>query len=197
MSVKATCGRVALCPNEVNRILDNELVEEYCRLRHTPGFCLEAMPWAKIKQLVEENTEASLGNLGRHPSDIVVYRAFRTKLLSDFASVGDYVKIKKLGYEPVLAEDDRQAAGVCPFVDQGKPYITFLPNDFPYNMHPEVEHHNLWSTSPLSDSEVQQAINYHRDGFETLYWKNPESLASIPSVWHGHVLSRRRCNATH
>lgn len=26
---------------------------------------------------------------------------------------------------------------------------------------------------------------------QVLFFRNPESLASIPSVWHGHVVSRQ------
>ncbi len=36
-----------------------------------------------------------------------------------------------------------------------------------------------------------QVLKDHCDSWEILYWKNPDSLASIPAVWHGHILSRR------
>ena len=129
--------------------------------------------------------------------------------------------------------------------------------DFPYNVEEGIEHHNLWSTKPLSPERLSQAcsslmqypdllsypltrrqgwqhahargiekllqgqclhcrthqrsvvtdvhgdsmtmgcrtaqeIAKHRKGWEWCHWVNPASLASIPSTWHAHVLSRRR-----
>lgn len=46
-------GGVALSPEEVNRILDDELTEEYHRLRYTPGYCLEPLSWKRMQQLLE------------------------------------------------------------------------------------------------------------------------------------------------
>lgn len=191
MSTEAYRDGAPLMPAEVDRIIGNKIEEDYGLLRYTPGFCLEPLSWDRMRQLVEEATEQSLGVLGRHPSDIVIYRAFRAKLLLTYASIADYVRIKKLDYQAVTTEDGKQAAGAEPSESTGRPHISFMTNDFPYNMEPGIEHHNLWSTRALSEQEVHQAINNHRSGFETLYWKNPESLASIPSVWHGHILSRK------
>lgn len=31
-----------------------------------------------------------------------------------------------------------------------------------------------------------------RPGWETRFWVNPPSLQSVTSVWHAHVVSKRR-----
>ena len=37
-----------------------------------------------------------------------------------------------------------------------------------------------------------QEIAERRRGWEWCHWVNPASLASIPSTWHAHILSRRQ-----
>ena len=68
--------------SEVDRIIDINSADEFYKLRDTPGFCLEATSWATACQLVEEGTVNSLGQLGRHPRDIVTYRQFRRQVCS-------------------------------------------------------------------------------------------------------------------
>jgi hypothetical protein len=48
-------------------------------------------------------------------------------------------------------------------------------------------------------STLRVQLHHHLPGPDNLAvpFLLAESLASIPSVWHGHVLSRRRCSATH
>lgn len=181
----------ALDKAEVAHIIDNKLENEYERLRWTPGFCIETMPWAHLHALIQEGTEQSLGQLGRHPRDIAVYWDFRRQVLERYASMGDYVKITKLDYAPSTDADGRITAAQPPAEEGGQPHITFRPNDFPYNFQQGVEHHNVWSTCPLTPEELQSVIESNRRGWECMHFVNPESLASIPAVWHAHVISRR------
>ena len=57
-----------------------------------------------------------------------------------------------------------------------------------------MEHHNVWASRPLSAAELAAAVGAHRpaDAWEAAAFVNPASLASIPTIWHAHVLSRRR-----
>ncbi len=65
---------------EVDRILDNNLVDEFDRLAATPGFVLVPMPFETVQTLAREGTMQSLGQLGRHPQHIRTYRDFRSKV---------------------------------------------------------------------------------------------------------------------
>jgi hypothetical protein len=72
--------------------------------------------------------------------------------------------------------------------------LSFLiSQDFPYNFEAGVEHHNVWASRPLADAELAAAVASHRPpaAWEAVWFVNPASLASIPTVWHAHVLSRR------
>ena len=66
--------------------------------------------------------------------------------------------------------------------------------DFPYNFEAGVEHLNVWAFSALAPARLELLIEARRPraDFETLWYVNPAALASIPDVWHAHVLSRRR-----
>ncbi|DBA74824.1 TPA: hypothetical protein ACH3X2_009167 [Trebouxia sp. C0005] len=68
-----------LSKDEVDRILDNNLVDEFDRLAGTPGFVLVPMPFQKVQELARVGTLESLGQLGRHPGHIRTYRTFRKK----------------------------------------------------------------------------------------------------------------------
>ena len=69
-----------------------------------------------------------------------------------------------------------------------------LKQDFPYNFEPGVEHLNVWAFAALPPAQLEALIEERRPrrDFDTLWYVNPAALASIPDVWHAHVLSRRR-----
>ena len=94
-----------LSKSEVDRIIENDLTDEFHLLAATPGFVLQPMPlsqvrmkailkylkfrqylWPhpsyvhKVKELAAVNTVESLGKLGRHPQDIRTYRLFRKQV---------------------------------------------------------------------------------------------------------------------
>ena len=88
-----------LSKDEVDRVIDNNLVDEFDRLAATPGFVLTPMPFSKgrmiapvlhraffsylrnnsslpkVQELANEGTLKSLVQLGRHRT----YRGFRAK----------------------------------------------------------------------------------------------------------------------
>lgn len=70
----------------------------------------------------------------------------------------------------------------------------FSSQDFPYNFEAGIEHANVWALAPLSTRQLEALIEEKRPAtdFETVWYVNPAALASIPDVWHAHVLSRRR-----
>lgn len=104
MAATALRERPVLSKAEVDKILDENIEAGFERLRGLPGHCLEALPWEEVKHLVQLNTEESLGTMGRHPSGTVVYRRFRRQMLSEYASVEEYVKIQILRFDWKLNE---------------------------------------------------------------------------------------------
>jgi len=176
-------------PHFVNHVLNNNLTENFALLRGAPGICLEPKSWGAIKELIDENTEESLAKLGRHPSGIVSYRKYRKQILAEYASMGDFVSAQIMGH-PVemdeggkkISSKDRPAASIKPI---------WRDNDFPYNFSEGIEHHNLWSEKPLTGELLSKEIERHRAGWEFMYFVNPPALASIPAVWHAHIVSRK------
>lgn len=67
--------------NFANYVLNNNLVDKFELLRGVPGICLEPVSWGNIKKLVAGSSLEELSSLGRHPSGIVEYRKFRSKVL--------------------------------------------------------------------------------------------------------------------
>ena len=68
------------------------------------------------------------------------------------------------------------------------------PQDFPYNFTPDIRHYNVWCTRPLPPAELAAVVAHHAPAatHDTLSFVNPVALASIPSVWHAHVLVRKK-----
>lgn len=64
--------------------------------------------------------------------------------------------------------------------------------DFPYDCHPGIEHHNIWCTVPMSDQQIHEVVEHHKpaNAFETLIFVNPVELQSIKAVW---IHSPARC----
>ncbi|CAL5224508.1 g7205 [Coccomyxa viridis] len=178
-----------LSADEVARIILGNRTDEFERLRGVPGFQLEPVPWDTVKHLVAENTTESLGKLGRSPAGQVIYWRFKSKADQEWSSVADYMLWKVFQFPIHFSADGRKAVSV-PAPDWENPTIVWRPNDFPYNYEADVEHHNIWSTVPLSEQRVLEIASQHREGYEYVWFTNPLPLASIPSVWHSHVISR-------
>ena len=95
--------------------------------------------------------------------------------------------------------------------------------DFPYNVDPGMEHHNVWNPRPLSSQQLeqvayagtrcmkglpgspgcsaaaQQVVAHHRHGYDYITFVNPEALASIPGVHAGQCVQpvRQPAGADH
>lgn len=60
-----------------------------------------------------------------------------------------------------------------------------------------MEHHVLWCSRPLEATRVAAAAAAARDpqgagAWEWVHFVNPTLLKSVPSIWHAHIISRRR-----
>lgn len=180
-------------PTFVNHVLNNNLTEQFALLSGAPGVCLEPKSWDAAKELIAQNTEESLAQLGRHPSGIVTYRRYRKQILAEYASMGDFVSAQILGYPVHLDEGGRKFCARIEAAKASEP--VWRENDFPYNFSEGIEHHNLWSAEPLTGDLLAKEIGSHRQGWEFMYFVNPPALASIPAVWHAHIVSRRQNHA--
>jgi hypothetical protein len=76
-------------------------------------------------------------------------------------------------------------------------FLLFSPQDFPYYFEEGMEHHVLWSSTPLDPKRVvaEAAAGRDPDGtgaWEWVHFVNPTLLKSVPGIWHAHIISRRR-----
>ncbi|CAD7699728.1 unnamed protein product [Ostreobium quekettii] len=153
-------------------------------------FSLEGrLCWDDVAARIRENTYESLRRLGRSAERAKMYKAGKQELLEEFVSIVDAIKINKLGFSYTFTDGGKKiAADAQPSDSQ---VIAFAENDFPYSLEDGIEHHVLWSTDSMSDQQILEAIAQHRDGWEAIWFRNPDGLSSVPGVWHVHVISRR------
>ena len=67
---RAQAGSAPASREEAARIIAENDVAAFPRLRGVPGYQLEPVPWAKAVVLAREGTEAALGQLGRFASGV-------------------------------------------------------------------------------------------------------------------------------
>ena len=77
---RAQAGSAPASREEAARIIAENDVAAFPRLRGVPGYQLEPVPWAKAVVLAKEGTEAALGQLGRSPAALVVYHRFKLEV---------------------------------------------------------------------------------------------------------------------
>ncbi|KAL6782180.1 hypothetical protein ACKKBF_B39365 [Auxenochlorella protothecoides x Auxenochlorella symbiontica] len=161
------------------------------QLRGTSGVRFEPTTWSELLALIEDGSAPALGQLGRSPLGLKHYwdrcREIKTK---EFVSMLDYLYVHVFGVPSIKTGDGRlQAQLPSGFLETEK--ISWMENDFPYWYEPGIEHHCLWSTTPLSEDRIKQEIVWHRGaGYETAWFQNPVVLMSCPQIWHVHILSR-------
>lgn len=88
---RAQGGSAPASREEAARILAENDVAAFPRLRGVPGYQLEPVPWAKAVVLAREGTEAALGQLGRSPAALVVYHCFKMEVCCGPARLGGLV----------------------------------------------------------------------------------------------------------
>ena len=113
-------------------------------------------------------------------------------MLTQYASVGDYILSREFGFVTEPRDDGRRAAVAPPGFTRA---VAWAPNDFPYFFEAGMEHHILWCAGgALSDDELAEHIEKHRpaERYEVQLFVNPKRLQSVTNVWHAHVISRPR-----
>lgn len=78
----------------------------------------------------------------------------------------------------------------------------YVPNSFPYNIEPGIEHNLLWVNPNLTadknnrviftnDTIVNEIIKSETDGREYIYFKNKQHNASVQGIIHYHVFVKK------
>eukprot|EP00210_Caulerpa_lentillifera_P004541 g4333.t1 len=162
------------------------------------GSLRNPLDWKTTKQIVQEGSYESLKLLIRSSDSQQRYRIHRQKLLSEFYSLTDSVKIRILGYDYRMEQEEHETGPV--FKKKAVagvnhlPTVVFTENEFPYFFETGIKHDLLWSEQELSSSEIESLIAKYKPGFEVVWFRNPPELQSIPEVWHVHILSKQYNN---
>ena len=74
-----------------------------------------------------------------------------------------------------------------------KPTV-IIKNPFPYHVHEDISHWNLWSISELVETDYRSFIDrkFPAQEFDVLVMENPTSLKSVKTVYHLHIFVRKR-----
>jgi hypothetical protein len=149
-------------------------------------------------------TQGHIDQLGRTAAQTAVYHQHMNDVRKVWASIDDFVLHTVFGFGYIqdatgLRRAVRPSRELPCRVVAGSSYgqlppVRFTANKFPYNLPPGVNHDLLWSTEELDHATVCMLVNQYRPAqeWETVVWVNPPSLKSIHTVFHAHVLSRRR-----
>ena len=176
------------------------------------GVMMEPMAWEEASTLIRDGSLRALSILGRSPQGIKKYHHVRdSHILATYATVTDYlyatvfnIPCVTRGHEPSNIDDGDAVNSTTRLVavvpaDFGTTSATttttvWKENDFPYNFEPGIEHHVLWSSASLTTAQLVQEIEKYRDSnvYEWVSFVNPNALKSIPTIWHAHIVSRRK-----
>ncbi|KAL6043442.1 hypothetical protein QOT17_023895 [Balamuthia mandrillaris] len=157
--------------------------------------------WDELKRFIE--VEKKLDQLGRLPEDLQVYLARVAELKREYKTVGDFVLCREFGLTSEIDESDGKRFVPSSAIEERRSRTssnsvleedyTFVPNDFPYAVDKDIEHHLLWSLHELDEAQVAQIVAKERPAhlYETICCVNPTHLKSVLNVFHAHIFSRR------
>ena len=113
------------------------------------------------------------------------YAAHRSKVLSKYKDMGEYIKSTILNQKEVDSPD----GVVCIPCDSSKD-MAIVRNDFPYKecVKYDIDHYIIWTTKPLSYERCSYHAKKVSEGKEFIWFINPPQYKSIPELWHMHVL---------
>ena len=126
------------------------------------------MPWRMVKNIIETG---DLVKLGRSYEQQEVYNSFRAELNTKWRSVGDYILCSKFKFPSGPSTQEGKLVAIPPVEheNQCKDSILLVPNDFPYNFEPGIQHHVLWKLgSPLSACEIEGGVDQLRRACPTI-----------------------------
>lgn len=128
------------------------------------------------------------GKLFRSVENQRRYLKNRESTLRRYASYEDYIKIRHMGFEPVVATDGRRVAREVP--GHAKPWH-FSKNTFPYDIGNGIGHYVLFSLKPMGAKDTEALLGSLLGGREYAYFRNPPGSRSVPGLWHVQVFSQK------
>ena len=96
-----------------------------------------------------------------------------------YKSTKDMILINMLNHKST-SNDGKLVAVYC----ENNLKINLCPNNFPYSVKDNISHLLLWSEKELTYQEVNEILKSKLNGKEYIYFRNPEHLRSVPSVFH-------------
>ncbi|KAK9765038.1 hypothetical protein K7432_006952 [Basidiobolus ranarum] len=133
--------------------------------------------WEYIVDMLES------GQVLKLPRSAEVQRAYEKqtlKIKQKYGSMDQYIQQVKLGWI------DSEGNAI-----PGKDFC-LVPNDFPYNLDPSIQHLVLWCRKPFTRDEMRDILRAELPDKEFLFFVNPKSLQSIRTVYHAQVMVRSK-----
>jgi hypothetical protein len=104
----------------------------------------------------------------------------KIKVLKNYNSYEDFIKIKYLNSKPILLN---------------KKYLASTPNlssvlvlnKYPYNFEKNIKHYVLFSIEPLTKNESKRILSKLIKNKEFIVFINDTKSQSIKNLWHCHV----------
>ena len=138
--------------------------------------------WEELLQIIQADR---IDLLGRSIEEIKRYRKETAMIKAKYASVEDYILIRR--FERKSVEKQGKLAAVR---DADSKKIVVHENDFSYYTDHGIRHHLIWSNDGLTENQIQQVIEQNFAEFETVSFVNPRHLQSVRGLWHAHVFTR-------
>lgn len=84
-----------------------------------------------------------------------LYNLYRTKILQEYSSYEDYIKIHYMSYSPNRCE---KTGKLCAAKTSESVPMAFVPNKFPYNIEKNLSHYVLFSEKPLRNMKMKSVL---------------------------------------
>ncbi|CZS91511.1 uncharacterized protein RAG0_02113 [Rhynchosporium agropyri] len=180
--------REATCPPYLLNLFPKEL-----SIISTLDSAYHILTWSEVRQVIADN---ALDIFQRKPSDLRRYLQYNHYLKQEYGSVMKFVLQERLLWTE-------------PIVPEGKPFeksedVRILWNDWPYGVDDKIVHLVVWTKFELKeDPTTEDLTDEVRIGIErfvgrtfaeevgkenVLWFKNWQSLKSVASVEHFHVM---------
>ena len=136
------------------------------------------LEWDELKQAVETK---DLTKLVRNEAMSKKYAKFRQKILDKYESMSQFVVKEKM--------------------DGAREGMILLPNDFLYDLAPDIAHYVLWFLEAEQEekpsdlvlrAKFEAFLEEHFDDlvFETILYVNPVEIQTVPEIPHAQVFVR-------
>jgi len=139
--------------------------------------------WGELEVIGKENNK---GLLGRSSEVSKKYQVLNRRVRAEYATMRDFICSDLFGIECEVYKGKKQAKRCF-----SKQMVKLLPNEYPYNLAPNIEHLVLWSLGNLTrtqvDNYVRKLIKKNDNGHIPLFIVFCNPVQSIRDVYHAHV----------